>query len=579
MARMLPSVISPDIKSNAERKVFEWFRDSKGTEDWIVLHSLGISNHNKNIYGETDFFVLAPGLGIYALEVKGGRVRRKNGIWYFTNRYGKIGYKERGPFDQARDSVFSIIEALKKRLDDEHNHLRRVFFGSGVMFPDTEYEAVGIDEEQWQVFDCNDGNNIKSFIERMAKGSIKKWEARYGLLDKKKLPTIEDIEYIASVLRGDFDKAISISVQLRYAEEALVNLTNEQYRCLDQLDDNPRCLILGAAGTGKTLLAVEEAKKSVSKGERVALFCFNANLADWMDYYFSRLPENLKPAYVGTFHKYMRSVINEQGIHINQLEDGNMGSSFFREDIPEAAKKALQYNENKFDKIIVDEAQDLISLKYLDVMNLCLKRGFERGRWTMFGDFEMQAIYSDKYTGEELIQLIEDKTAFVRFKLTINCRNTKPIVEEVQTVTGFKAPKGLWSKVEGPPVNYITYKSLEECKSRLEDLLLSLTQNNIDEKNITILSPFKRENSVISLIDSFAISDYKPEGNDKISFCTIQGYKGLENMIIILSDIESLQADKLMYVGLSRARSGLYIFVSETATKEYLELQQRRFIK
>lgn len=63
-----------------------------------------------------------------------------------------------------------------------------------------------------------------------------------------------------------------MNVQLHNASEALIALTKEQYRCLDQLDDNPRCLIQGPAGTGKTLLAIEEVKKSVARGERVALF-------------------------------------------------------------------------------------------------------------------------------------------------------------------------------------------------------------------------------------------------------------------------------------------------------------------
>ena len=93
MAIMIPSVISPEVKSNAERKIFEWFQNAPGTDKWIVLHSLGIATHNKVIYGETDFLVLAPKLGIFAIEVKGGRVRRENGIWYFTNRYGKTNSK------------------------------------------------------------------------------------------------------------------------------------------------------------------------------------------------------------------------------------------------------------------------------------------------------------------------------------------------------------------------------------------------------------------------------------------------------------------------------------------------------
>ena len=77
---MIPSVISPEIKSNAERKIFEWFRDDPDTEGWVVLHSLGIANHRTVLYGELDFFVIAPKLGVFALEVKGGRVSCNEGI-------------------------------------------------------------------------------------------------------------------------------------------------------------------------------------------------------------------------------------------------------------------------------------------------------------------------------------------------------------------------------------------------------------------------------------------------------------------------------------------------------------------
>ena len=49
MATMIPSVISPEVSSSAERRIFEWFQNSPQTDDWIVLHSLGISTHNKVI--------------------------------------------------------------------------------------------------------------------------------------------------------------------------------------------------------------------------------------------------------------------------------------------------------------------------------------------------------------------------------------------------------------------------------------------------------------------------------------------------------------------------------------------------
>lgn len=63
------------------------------------------------------------------------------------------------------------------------------------------------------------------------------------------------------------------------------------------------------------------------------------------------------------------------------------------------------------------------------------------------------------------------------------------------------------------------------------------------------------------------------------TFATIQSYKGLENSVIILTDIESFSAEKLMYVGLSRANSGLYILESEAAKQEYDNLFIRRLVQ
>ena len=126
MAVMIPSIISPEVKSAAEKHIFHWSENAPGTDKWIVLHSLGIATHNKVIYGETDFLVLAPRLGIFALEVKGGRVRRENGIWYFTDRYEHTNSKVRGPFEQAKDGIFSIVDVIKNRLDIDHQHIRNI---------------------------------------------------------------------------------------------------------------------------------------------------------------------------------------------------------------------------------------------------------------------------------------------------------------------------------------------------------------------------------------------------------------------------------------------------------------------
>jgi len=579
MAIMIPSVMSPEIKSNAERKIFEWFQTAPGTDKWIVLHSLGITTHNKVIYGETDFLVLAPQLGIFALEVKGGRVKRENGIWYFTNRYGKTNSKIRGPFEQAKDGIFSIVEAMKKRVDMDHRHIPNVLFGYGVMFPDIEYTSSGIDEEQWQVFDSRDGTDVKQFIKRLADGAKGKWEALYGPLNKSKLPDAADVRYMASILRGDFDCAVAMSVQLRNANEALIALTKEQYRCLDQLDDNPRCLIQGPAGTGKTLLAIEEVKKFAARGDKVALFCFNSNLADWMSNYFDDMPESVRPQYVGTFHKYMTQVAKDADLLPTYPHDPEKVQQYYQEDLPEAAALALLESGELYDIVVVDEAQDLIRDSYLEVLSASIKKGLARGRWTMFGDFSMQAIYAAGMFGADMIEKLEDQTSFIRFKLTVNCRNTKPICKEIETVTGFKAPHDLWTKVDGPPVQYITWSTMESQCKKLKDVLKQLENAHIKPEQITILSPRKKEDSVVSMLDGYVVKDFKVPSGMNTTFCTIQAYKGLENTVIILTDIEAFSEEKLMYVGLSRACSGLFVLESEAAKKEYDDLWVRRLLK
>ena len=579
MSIMLPSVISPEVKSSAERRVFDWFRDAPGTDDWIVLHSLGIATHNKVIYGETDFFILVPNKGIFALEVKGGRVRRENGIWYFTNKHGKTGTKVRGPFDQAKDGVFSIISAVKQRLDTDHRYLSKVFFGYGVMFPDIEFEASGIDEEQWQVFDARDDRNVHDYIIRLASESRKKWESLFGSMEAERLPSASDVRYLASLLRGDFDYAVSMGAQLRNAEESLIALTEEQYRCLDQLDDNPRCLIQGPAGTGKTLLAIEAAKKAVAQGKRTALFCFNSNLAEWLSWHFSVLPDNLRPTYVGTLHSYMVQVLKGSGQSLQFPKKADELQEYYEKRLPGLTLRALSSEDAEpFDIIIVDEAQDLINVDYLDVFDACLRKGVIRGQWTMFGDFSMQAIYAGGKSGKEMLELLDDYTSYIRFRLTLNCRNTKPICEEIQTVTGFETPTELWTKTEGPPVNYITWSSQSDECQKLETLLQELDDLNIPKEKITILSPKKQENSIVSALDRNDIKEFNVKNSNCITFCTVQAYKGLENTVIILADIEDYDSEKLMYVGLSRARVSLYVLESDNAAKQYQSLLLRRVL-
>lgn len=576
MARMIPSVISPEVKSNAERKIFEWFRDDPSTEGWVVIHSLGIANHRTVLYGELDFFVIAPKLGIYALEVKGGRVSCNEGVWSFTNKHGKTTTKNRGPFAQANEGMFSLIDAVKKKFGPHHK-LSNLLFGTGVMFPDIEFQVDGTEGEQWQVFDARDNRSVSDYIRKLAKNTKRKWEEQFGFFPQDKLPDAKDVKELAAMLRGNFDKVMTIGKKIAYAEEALVTLTEEQFRCLDQLEDNPRCLIRGAAGTGKTLLAIEEVKRSVALGQKVAFFCYNSMLANWLKQLFEDMVPEMQPDYVGTIHAWLLQIANSSGAQIRPNREEM--AEFYQKELPLIALEALDNNTISFDKIIIDEAQDILGTDSFDVLDVVLKGGLERGKWAIFGDFTRQAIYQDSEQMDKIIEDLDSRTSFIRFKLKINCRNTKFIGDEIKCITGFDSAAYIWSKVDGTPVEHKIYNTQEEQLCQLKELVSKLIAEGISADSITILSPYKKENSIVSEITGVKIRDYKPNCTGDVSFSTIQAYKGLENTVIIMTDIESFDHEQLMYVGLSRARSGLFILESNNARKEYLDIQRRRFLE
>ena len=565
MATMIPDSMSPDIKSNAEKRIFDWFKNAPGTEDWVVLHSLGIISHQRVIHGETDFLVLAPEHGIFAIEVKGGRVRRKLGKWHFIDKFGNIDEKVRGPFDQAWEGIYSIRKSIESKLDAAHMHLKDVVFGIGVMFPDIDYASVGVDEAQWQVFDINDGKNVTAFIRRIAEGAVDtRIRLGYAFTDEM-YPTPDDVSYLADLLRGDFDVDVPLKIKQRYAEDELLALTSEQAMCIEQLMDNPRALIRGTAGTGKTLLAIEAVKQAISNGEKVVLFCFNKLLGEWLSDYFSYAPLDERPVYVGSFHSYMINLLKIRGINPEPLS-GNSDDYYYNVELPDMVLNQLKETSLKYDRIVVDEAQDLIKNRYLDVMDFSLRNGLANGRWTMFGDFSMQSIYMTDMTESTYLDMLQNRAFFTIFRLNRNCRNTKKICIDIENIVGIRENAAFEDMIDTPAVNHVTYRGMENQRKLLVELLTDLKSKGIPEKDIVILSPKRRSKSVVTLLDGYNIRDYSGKSSGRIRFSTIQAFKGLESSTVILTDIEDYHDKKLIYVGLSRARFNLYVLETESAS-------------
>ena len=178
------------------------------------------------------------------------------------------------------------------------------------------------------------------------------------------------------------------------------------------------CYFTGPAGTGKTVLALEAARRASNSGKKVLLSMLQP-AARQAGYRSTRSPNAATVA-----AQYVAPVPAQRGRHRISADPGD---SFWKTELPEAAISKLfsgHADACRFDIIVADEVQDLLVPPYLDVMDLVLQGGLAAGRWLMFGDFERQMLYGQDRA--QIDELIPHEVWIVREMLhsRVNCRNT-----------------------------------------------------------------------------------------------------------------------------------------------------------
>ena len=565
MARMIPPFISRDVKSRGERLLYELFAEAPNTEDWAVIHALGVAKHKTRIYGEIDFMVLAPHLGVFCLEVKSGKIERREGVWRFTNRYGDTSEKTRGPFEQAQEAMFSIKSAVRRNFGGA-SHLNKVLFGYGVMFPDVRYNTEGPDQEGWLVYDReNRKQPISDYIRRLANKTREKVKDANWFDLEKSIPTEDDIEELVGFLRGDFERIITTRQMMEDVEEELYEYTEEQYVVLDQLAGNPRCLFNGATGTGKTMLALESSRRAHFADRRFLLVCDSPLLGEWLKRQQTKAAKGGKGL-----------VLDWRGLE----------------------KKLKKGAPKKFDKLIVDEGQEFLDdARRLTALDGLLKGGLKGGEWDIFCDLSEQALNRATASGlgqalvnkteEEMLKALENKAGpFVRFRLTMNCRNSAAIGNETARAAGMKTPPTLADKTGGEPVQYHFYRDDNEQLRLLKELLKGLRRERIDPERITVLSTKGFAESVAAKLNrkAYRLADLASNisllgAKKHIAFASIKDYKGLENSHVIIVDLDDLSGEAAkahLYLGMSRAQAGLDLLVYESCRQDVEEMREEK---
>jgi len=543
MAKLIPANIDSSI-ANSEiiflKALFQYTPDN-----WVVYHNFNFldfdnAGHPKRAKtlqeGEADVVLFIPEQGFIVVEVKGGGIEYKNNQWYTEDRYGEF-HSIKNPFEQARKAEHFISRKCKQETNE------RFVQGYAVCFPNMKID-MNVDlplDAPPQVVLTNTSlqsgqleKNILSLFKHWNKGSS---------LSLKASKQIQQV-----VLQPAFRLVPQLSLKHETEKNQLLQLTQQQYQTLDFLINHQHALIEGGAGTGKTLLLMEKARRLAEADKKVLVLTFNLKLAGVIKSSFS----STKLVEVNTIHTISEQLCKKAGLKYKVPDKAKDISDFFNDTSIELLSQANEKLNVSFDAILVDEAQDFEDHWWLAIMELLISEDPKETWLYVFYD-KNQNIFKRDYN----FPIDYSHT----FSLTYNCRNTSQISHWLNQHFSYSSIANPLAP-GGDTVEMIRWKNKDDQNLKLIHQIEQMEKQGVDLDEIVILTAFKPENSLIT----------KPKN---IEFTTIMKYKGLEKSVVILVDVQpdmeySIRED-LIYTAASRAVSKLILLVKKGELPEYLK--------
>ena len=550
MARMYPAFIDPETTSPAEGRFFAALAGALGDE-WVVFHHvcwIGYDSHQRPCDGEADFVVAHPDLGVLVIEVKGGGIRfdETTGHYVSTDRHGRehdIG----DPFDQATRSKHTLIDKARSMPGWPR---RWVVFGHAVAFPDqvVEVDWLRPNAPRSIIVDARDLDAPETRLRE----ALAFWR---GSDDRASSLGDEGIDVLIRLLgRAREIRHPLVAEQARRDETALIHLTEQQYRYLHFLSGRRRAAISGCAGSGKTLLAVEKARRLADEGLKVLLTCFNRPLAEHLRDVlgYGRFFD------VFNFHHLCHHLGQQAGLPVEYEGPGAPSDEYF-DRLPSILLEAIGQLGPQYDAIIVDEAQDF-EAEWWELL-LWLLHDPDNGILYVFYD-DNQALY----TKHSPIP-VDDPP----YMLGQNCRNTRRIFEAVSRFYESQTQPEVLGP-EGQPVEVIDYAGERAGEAALRKVLHRLLhEHHFKPEEIAVLTARGAQTSRIlgKRLGNVQLTDQLSPQAGEVLATTIRRFKGLERPVVVLCEIDETlkpgRINSLMYVGASRAKAYLVVLVDEKA--------------
>jgi hypothetical protein len=499
-------------------------------EDDVLLYGMRFTDPEEGEV-EIDLLVLMPDCGTVVIEVKGGLVSFSGGAF---RQSGSAGVHPIAPIEQARKGVYALRRFLERQPSWSRGPVRA---GWLVAFPYTAISGdMGPEGRRDLLIGSADVSHVAERVfERLWDPSIQIPMPASGWVDAA-------LHHLMGSPNSPAEVAFRTAARLTHVDQ----LTQAQSTVLGFVAGHPRFCVTGPAGTGKTWLAMEQARRWAQAGDRVCLVSYGRGVAEAMKRATNSLPAKTRPAFTGTFHQ----LGVEWGVHA----EADDGSVFWEQTAPIQMRLAAEGlpRERRFSAFVVDEAQDFADSWWPALLESASTPEF---KLAVFRDDE-QAVFHERRGVPDL--------TLDAFALTENLRNADEIAKAFRPLVhaNFTSRSG-----SGFAVEYVDCPTVDVIEAADTAVANLVEGRGWLPEHVALLTTQHRHPVQVEMADDRAGYWQSLWDDDDVFYSTVSGFKGLERPVVVLAVDgfhPGVEPASVLYAGMSRARD-LLIVVGESA--------------
>lgn len=534
----------PVFEDDSERLVWEVLRKKLRDCD-VLLHGVRFTDIEHGEV-EIDLLVLMPDCGALVIEVKGGQVSYRDGGWQQTDAHGSHAID---PVRQARNGVYALKRFLEHQPTWSRGPVRAAWM---IALP---YTHVTGDFGPEGRRDLLIGEQDVPEAAGLAYDRLTTIDLQTGV------PRDGWVDAAVALLKGAVDEPAQIAERTAARLQHVDQLTAQQAKALSLVKRNRLIEFTGSAGTGKTWLAIEQARRWAEAGERVCFVSYTRGVIEMVKKSFEALPDRSRPAFIGTFHLL--------GFTWGVTPPDTATSEFWEVEAVVLTKQAGEHlpQQERFTAFIVDEAQDFADSWWPALLSGAAVDEF---RLAVFRDDE-QAVFSERKGRPDL--------PLVPLALEENLRNSQQIVDTFRPLVEADITAVAGSAF---PVEYVDCPT-GDVFDAADDVIADLLEaRGWLPEHVALLTTQHRHPVHVELGDDKSAYWNELWATDDVFYSTVAGFKGLERPVVVLAVDgfhDTADPRSVMYTGMSRARDLLIIVGPANELARVLDAKTMRRLK